>query len=341
MSEIYNIADRYVEKSASLDPVRATLLGIGGHDRKMTDCSPEGIDRISALNRETLKELSRSSVDGERDRVLKELMGSELASNVERHERGEQYRDLGNFIGPIQLIRKCFDLMPRESKDDWAAISDRMGLVPEGLASYRRTLQEGVRRGFTGARRQAIEIARQAEASSGSGKAPSYFDGLMAVYDSSGVSNTALRSDLASAGKAASAAYSEMAGYLRDEYAPQASEADAVGRERYAFISRAVNGSDLDLDDTYAWGWEQLRWVEREMAATAEKILPGGGVKEAIRTLDTDSDRVIEGVEDFRRWIQDLLDRTVAELDGVHFDLPPRDQVDRGSYSATWWPPCS
>ena len=322
MSKIYDIADRYVEKAAALDPNFGTIFGIGGHDREMTDLSPEGIDRALSLDRDTLKELSGASIDGERDRVLKELMESKLSLSIERHEMGEHYRDLSIQFGPFLFMRMCFDLMPRETEDHWADISVRMSLVPEGLSSYRETLEEGVRRGVTGARRQTVRAAQQAETWAGAGESPPYFDGLLAAYDSSGVSNATLRSDLTAAAEAASRAYWDMAGYLRDGYAPQTSEADAVGRERYALSSRTMNGTDLDLEETYAWGWEQLRWVEREMAATAEKILPGGGVEDAIKVLDADADRAMEGVENFRRWIQDLLDRTVSEMDGVHFDLP-------------------
>ena len=45
-------------------------------------------------------------------------------------------------------------------------------------------------------------------------------------------------------------------------------------------------------------------------------------VDDVIGDLDTDPDRAIEGVDPFRAWLQDLLDTTVAELDGVHFDIP-------------------
>ena len=57
------------------------------------------------------------------------------------------------------------------------------------------------------------------------------------------------------------------------------------------------------------------------MERTAEKIAPGKSVEEVIRILDTDPDRSIEGVDEFREWMQNLQDRTIAELDGVHFDI--------------------
>ena len=39
--------------------------------------------------------------------------------------------------------------------------------------------------------------------------------------------------------------------------------------------------------------------------------------------LDRDASRTIEGVDAFRSWNQDLIDQTIAELNGTHFDIAP------------------
>ena len=90
-----------------------------------------------------------------------------------------------------------------------------------------------------------------------------------------------------------------MARFLRDTYVPDASERDAVGEERYSLGARGYNGIELDLHETYQWGWEQLAWVESEMAETAEKIAPGQGVEAAKDLLETDPSRAIEGEAEF------------------------------------------
>ena len=46
-----------------------------------------------------------------------------------------------------------------------------------------------------------------------------------------------------------------------------------------------------------------------------------------IELLETDPKRAIEGEENLRNWLQELMDRTIAELDGKHFDIP--DPVKR------------
>jgi uncharacterized protein (DUF885 family) len=120
----------------------------------------------------------------------------------------------------------------------------------------------------------------------------------------------------------ATAAYAAFARYLADEYSPDANAPDAVGPDRYSLFSRSFNGIELDLAETYAWGWEELYRIEHAMRETAERILPGRPVGEVVEHLEQDPNRVVDGVDAFRGWLQELMDRTVAALDGVHFDIP-------------------
>ena len=69
-------------------------------------------------------------------------------------------------------------------------------------------------------------------------------------------------------------------------------------------------------------GRAELARIEAEMEQVSERIAPGGGLGEAIRVLDADPSRLIEGSGRFRDWMQDLSDRTVADLAGHHFDIP-------------------
>ena len=322
MTRIYDIASEYVEAVAALNPLAATSMGIPGHDHEMTDYSPDAAEQSAALDRQTIAELERTPEQNDRDRIAKEAMLDDMRMNLDLHEAGEYMRNLRVLGSPFQSMRMTFDLMPRMTEEHWRSIASRLNLVPRGLESYRRSLEEGIRQGSASRRRQAIECARQARVWSGQEGQPSFFAGLLDAYDKSGVATSTLRADLERGVSAAERAYGEMGAYLLNEYAPAASERDAVGAERYALSARVFTGTELDLEETYRWGWEQLHWVESEMAATAERILPGKGVEAAKQMLETDPSRSIDGVDNFRQWMQDLQDRTIAELNGKHFDIP-------------------
>lgn len=82
-------------------------------------------------------------------------------------------------------------------------------------------------------------------------------------------------------------------------------------------------GTQLDLDEAYEWGWEELGRLEREKALECERILPGGSFEEVRELLMTDPGRAIDGVDAYRDWLQALTDETTASLNGAQFDIPP------------------
>ncbi len=51
---------------------------------------------------------------------------------------------------------------------------------------------------------------------------------------------------------------------------------DPVGAERYRLLARYHNGTDLDLEETYAWGWEEIHAIEvRHGGAGRANLVPG------------------------------------------------------------------
>jgi hypothetical protein len=47
--------------------------------------------------------------------------------------------------------------------------------------------------------------------------------------------------------------YAELARYLREQYAPRATDVDGVGADRYALGARLSLGADLDAREAYEW----------------------------------------------------------------------------------------
>ena len=322
MSRIFEIADKYVDELAALDPSTATALGIPGHEREMPDYSPDGAARIAALNHRTLEAIEAEVPADDRERVAREFMAERLGVQRDLYEAGEQLRALRIIASPLQRARSIFDDMPKTAEDEWANIAARLALVPRTLARYRQSLNEGISRGLVAARRQALEGAKQAETWSGVVVGErTYFDGLLAQYDA-GTPSAALRADLERGVHGAKFAYAEMASFLRNRYASKASESEAAGEDRYALLSRVFLGDSIDPKETYEWGWQELHEVEREMVATAARIKPDASVPEVLELLEGDPARSIEGTDAYRAWLQELHDQALSDLHGKHFDIP-------------------
>jgi uncharacterized protein (DUF885 family) len=318
MTLIYDIAHAFVDELAALDPVAATMMGVPGHDDRLSDYSPGGYDRLADLRRRYRGLLEAADPENDRDRIARDAMLENFALRDALDAAGEHFY-LSGFRNPATTMRMAFDLMPRESAADWSTIAKRLAAYPAALATFRELLEESLRRKIASPRRQIAEAVRQLRVYGGA-NGQSYFAQLVAA--ARGSVPDALAADLERAAAAAAASMLEFSDFLVERFMGSAIERDGVGEPRYQLSSRAFNGIELDLRKTYLWGWDELHRIEAEMRATCARILPGATIAETREFLERDPVRAIEGVEAFRQWMQDLQDRTIAELDGKHFDIP-------------------
>ncbi|MDR1767458.1 MAG: DUF885 domain-containing protein [Propionibacteriaceae bacterium] len=310
---IDRLADDFLARQAALDPLEATAIGLPGHDDELTDFSPDGHAARAELCRATLRELDSACPQDAADEVTLAAMRDRLALAVEVYQAGEWAADLNVIASPLQACRDCFDLMACDTDEDWHNIASRLAGIPAALAGYRQSLAEGVRRGLVPAARQVAEGVKQA-AEIGDPTSSFFLELAAKRPDDEAVRGLAEK---------AAAAYAELASYLRDEVAGAAPAEDAVGRERYALASRNFVGAVVDLDETYAWGLEELDKVTAEQEALAAEIAgPGAGVEQAAQVLDADANGVIHGTGALREWMQAKADEAIAALHGKYFDIP-------------------
>jgi uncharacterized protein (DUF885 family) len=326
VGQIDEIADRYVEEWAPLDPIGATYVGITGHDDKLTDLSPEGYAALAELDRRTLTQLAMVTPADERERVAQEAMQERLGLALEMYDAGAVTSELSVLSGGLHSVRSIFDLMPLEGEEAAAAIAARLAAVPAALAQCSRTLAEAADHGHVASRHQILEVAKLCDnwvAADGD----NFWPGLAERVTAASSLPETLASELDRSAKAARTATVDFATFLRDELAARGREKQAVGRERYALASRYFLGATIDLDETYAWGIDELARLESDMRSVANKIVPNGSTDDAVAALDRDPARRIQGKEAFRDWMQELADRAISELHGTHFDIP--EQVRR------------
>jgi uncharacterized protein (DUF885 family) len=295
----------------------ATYAGIPGHDHELPDLSPDGYAAREELTRRAIADVEALAPVDDREAVAREAFLERLGLEAEFAEAGLSRPTVSVISSAVHEIREAFDLMPTDTEEQWHSLGQRLAGVPHAVDGFRSTLTEEAAAGRVVAARQYVEVAAQIRNWTGqSGAIGDFFTGLVAG------SPEAMRPDLERAAAAASAAYADFGTFLETELAPRGREKEAVGREHYALASRRYLGASVDLEATYAWGWEELKRLEDDMAVTAARILPGGSVREAVAHLDADPSRKIAGKEAFRDWMQALAERTIEELAGVHFDIP-------------------
>ena len=317
---VRSLADDYVRRLADLDTRVATSLGTHPGDDRVPDLSPDGQAALDELARATLDALSSATASDDDDRRCARLLRERLEAQLAVSEAGEHLRAVRNIFGPPAQVRQLFELMPTATPDDWAVVARRMAKVPEAFTGYTAALAEGSRRGLHAAPRQVETVVSQLDEWLG-GEGGSWFHAFAAKAPD-GVSPT-VRSELTRAADAAAGATAALRGFLANTYLPATEGTpDAVGVDRYRLGARLSTGADLDLTEAYAWGWEEYRRLAAEMQREAAAVLPGADLRTAMRHLD-ENGPAIEGVEEVRAWLQQLMETTISELDGTHFDIAP------------------
>ncbi|HEX6469685.1 MAG TPA: DUF885 domain-containing protein [Streptosporangiaceae bacterium] len=321
MTNVDELSDRYVEVFAELDPCASSLMGITGHDGALTDYSPEGFDARDALNRRTLADLAAlpdpagdrgPAGDGAaRARLAARLLREHLEREIACHEAGVTTSGLAAIDSSIPALRRSIELLDRGPATPWPDLLSRLRALPDSLAGLRATLTRDRQLGRVAALRQVLSTAVQCERTAG------YLPRLAAAHG-----DGPLREPLGEAVAAGARALTDFTDFLRDELAAHAPRRDALGRDRYQLGVQYYLGTALDLDDTYAWGWTELAAIEAEMSAVAGEITQGATVAEVTEALDNDPGRRLVGADEVRDYLQQLADRAIAELDGVHFDIP-------------------
>lgn len=316
---IDRVADKWVDRMAELSPIFATDIGYPGGEGKLDDYSVEAEERMAHERRAVLKELLAQKPQDLQDEVTVHALTNRLELGEEFFEAKLHERDLNNIASPAQGIREVFDLMPTHNEQQWVHVAERMADVVNALNGYQESLRLGIARKDTPAKRQVEQVLAQVDDIIG---ADGFFrDFAKNAKPQEGELSHALKNDLAKNAEAATAAYAEFSEFLKTELLPNATEKDAIGRDRYELFSRYFVGSKIDIDETYQWGIEELARVAAEQEAVAQQIVPGGSVLDAIEKLNSDPARQLHSTDELQKWMQRKSDQAIEDLGGEHFDI--------------------
>lgn len=320
-SAVDAVAEEHARSLVELCPSLSVTAGLDGDRTRLDPQSKEAADQLDALNSRTLRELDRAEQESQNldrvDVVTLDAMRERLGCERDLHAAGLSFGQLNVIASPPQSVQMLFDLVPTGTEDDWKDNAVRLSQVPRALTEYRHALSQAAHDGRPPALRQVRRVIDQCRDHAKPGGS---FDRFAKQAASS--ASRALSAEVSTAADGAREAYDSLADFLGDIIAPLASETDACGREDYALFSREFLGAEIDLDETYAWGLEQLAAIDAKQRHVADELYPGSTVAECLNRLNADPQRQVHGLDALRTWMQDKADRAIDALAGVHFDIP-------------------
>ncbi|WP_282071161.1 DUF885 domain-containing protein [Janibacter hoylei] len=316
---IDRIAEAHLDAEVELSPLTATYLGLPGHESEIDDLSPDGLAAASRLRRRTLAALDEAAPVDDVDRVTLEAMRERLGLAEEVHAAGLDLQEINVIASPMQAVRDVFDIMATATPDDWSTIATRLTRVPAALEQWTASLTAAATKGDIAPLRQyerCIEQCTDLTAPDG------YFAGLAdgARLDGGAPLPESVATDLRRAAESAAEAYRDLATRLQP-LRDKAPRSDACGRETYQLHSRSFLGATIDLEETYAWGQEELARITAQMDDVAQQVRPGASVKEAVAALDADPRYQLHGTAALQEWMQRTADEAI-DLLAPHLDIP-------------------
>jgi uncharacterized protein (DUF885 family) len=338
----FALSDALVESLAALRPMQATFWGVSGYDDRWDDLSPEGVARVADALRSWRDRVRALPPQSDRwGKLAVHVMLDAIELDLDGIEHGEHLLDLNSIASSFQAVRMAFDSMDTSGPEGWARVASRLESLPAMLEGYRRTLSEGLSKGMLVSVRQVRAAVEQGRVHQGE---RSYFRSL--PERAASVCDPALRARIESAVPGACEAYGALADWLERAYLPQARPEDGVGRARYLRAMRRFLGSTPDPEETYAWGFREVRRIRDEMLSIAEGIAPGMPLPEVLSLLRTDPSRCAPTRESFLSTMREVQAKALRELEGTHFDVPApirhievREAPPGGGLGAYYVPP--
>ncbi len=305
------IADQLLHDLAPIDPAAADALGMEAANVMPALAPADFAARHEAYLR-AHRSLDALGTPTPAELVLGAALRERVDAQLALDDAGFTTAQLAPLATPMHQVREVFDNLPHQSPADWERVAEHLARVPSTIAAYAKTLRAAANAGHVAAARQVLAVAAQCERWIGT---DDFYRRLVAPCD------PRWRDRLDAGAAAASESTARFVEFLRGELLPRAPKTDGAGRDLYTVTSRAFLGENVDLEDTYAFGWEELAQLTAEMHQVAAE-LGHDSIEAAAAALDADPARRLSTPDELTGWLQSRVDDVTNAVDGVHFDLP-------------------
>lgn len=316
----FTLSDALIDEVAALRPVQATFYGVPGHDHRWDDFSPAGAAHVAERLRHWRAQVAALPPQTDRwGKLAVSVMIDWLERELDSFAHRDHFADLNSIASSFQMIRMVFDTMDTKTLAGWENIAARLEGIEGALSGYRASLAAGLAAGEVVAIRQVRACVAQGRVHQGE---TSYFQGLVQAFTESGLGTPDLRARIEAGATRAREAYGALADWLETTYLPKAKAEDGVGRPRYLREMGRWLGSTPDPDETYAWGWTEVRRILQRIDELGASIAPGKNVPDLIEHVRSDPNLAAPDRESLITIMRERQASALLQLDRAHFDVP-------------------
>jgi uncharacterized protein (DUF885 family) len=320
-NEIFNLSEKFVNEFCKFYPTYGTGWGINTYDDKWDNLSVQGYFEKKNFLEEYVNNVSSyknkyptpSPEAKHALYTLETFIQMQLSTiNLE-----EYYYDLNGFASTLQNMITVFDDMKTDTLEDWNKIVKRLETFDVAFEQYTSTLRAGMNKSKVVAIRQVTEAIKQTN---------SYIESFgKELLNKNKEKNLINESTLRSLCDKASI-FSKFTQFLSYEYIKRATVNDAVGFDRYKNYAKRYIGNDIDINDTYSWGYTEVTKLVGEINMVCKLIDPTFDPLErhystVVENIKNDKNYQINTIDEFLIYIQKLENNAIDKLE-QYFEIP-------------------
>ena len=294
---VFALSDELVLQMVRLRPSAATMWGIAGWDDQWEDLSPDGVAAWHGLLKAFRARATQlPPAQSPWDSLAIDVLDTWLRHETQVVDSGQLFRCLGHIATPFQMFHFTLTHMARDPNAQQDAIRARLRNLPTALTHYRAALQHGLEIGERVAARQVRSCVQQGH---------------------NLLERRLLDAVPGPEADAAHQAYADFTDWLATAYLPHADPADGVGEARYHVAAAGFLHDELDLDTTYAQGWERVYALHTELQPLVHRLAPGKSLAQAVEQWRTDPATSASDPDAFLNQVRAWQDRALTLLGDV------------------------
>ena len=354
----FQLADLYVEELLKRSPETCTMVGDHSQDHLLDDYSYSEIKKELEFCNSYLEKFQAIKPLNGQDELAIKLILSDLNSTINSLSSSHEMLAYGVFNSPMTELRELFDFMEYDNEEDYQKLLSRINLLPETLTAWLRSLVTFQGKGVVNSKRNVKELIRQALTIFENKSYTTFIVENLKSYK--GDLAKELTQELKDAATHADLLHYFLAVSIEDELLTDARETDGVGEEAYQLFAQDYTYPEINLNELYQYGVEEVDSIAKRMHEVASSILPNySSLSEVTEYLNNHPNYKITGKANLVAKLRAFTDDAISALNGVEFDIPAQilnvdillneDSLDASPYytppsedlsrnGATWFP---
>lgn len=283
--ELNQLFQKFVDEYLQLFPTFATLIGDHRYDDKLQiEISEEHRQKQRTLYSTYLKQLSevdRTDLQ-DRDRLNYDILKYDLNLRLEELQFKEHLipdlkpYTLFSAIAPTEFRGASESLKTASYYDNYLK---RLQIVPVWIDTAIANMRNGMAEGFVSSRSQAFSVVILLERMLSSNvQGNLFYQPILRIpAKTHSADKSRIRSEAAEViQRGIIPAYKKLLSFIKQEYLPKTNVSEITrirtGKDRYAYLIRAVTTTSLTPDEIFQMGMDELRRLKVELQQMQEKL---------------------------------------------------------------------